>query len=133
MEEVITNVNWLAVIVGAVLSYALGALWYSQKMFGKKWLVASRITVDEQGMPADKSGMMKSMFAQAFGTFLYAWVIGITAKNDMLITAILIIFAIATLIKANGLFAGKGMYAVVVETTFIIAMGVVMIATHAVL
>jgi hypothetical protein len=37
MEEITANVNWLAVIVGAVLSFVLGWLWYSPKLFGTKW------------------------------------------------------------------------------------------------
>ena len=37
MNEIITDVNWLAVVVSAILSFMLGALWYSPLMFGKKW------------------------------------------------------------------------------------------------
>ena len=32
-----TSVNWLAVIVGTVVSMALGTLWYGP-LFGKTWL-----------------------------------------------------------------------------------------------
>ena len=32
-----TSVNWLAVLVGTVLSMALGALWYGP-LFGQYWL-----------------------------------------------------------------------------------------------
>ena len=31
MADTTANVNWLAVIVGAVGSYVLGVLWYSPK------------------------------------------------------------------------------------------------------
>ena len=34
MSEITTNVNWVAVVVGAVLAYLLGWLWYSPKLFG---------------------------------------------------------------------------------------------------
>ncbi len=37
MTELTANVNWLAVIIGFVLSFALGWLWYSPKLFGVKW------------------------------------------------------------------------------------------------
>ena len=31
------ELNWLAVIVGAVAYFALGALWYSPALFGRQW------------------------------------------------------------------------------------------------
>jgi len=34
MAEITAGVSWIAVIVGAVVSFALGALWFSPKMFG---------------------------------------------------------------------------------------------------
>ena len=37
MEGITTNISWLAVIVGAVASFLVGWLWYSEKLFGKKW------------------------------------------------------------------------------------------------
>lgn len=32
-----SNVNWLAVVVAAVLTFALGGLWYSPLLFGRAW------------------------------------------------------------------------------------------------
>ena len=37
MEEIASNVDWIAVIIGAVLSFLLGWLWYSPMLFGPKW------------------------------------------------------------------------------------------------
>ena len=37
MGEITANVNWLAVIVGAVVAFLLGWLWYSPKLFGTQW------------------------------------------------------------------------------------------------
>ena len=37
MAELTTGVSWLAVIVGAVVSFLAGWLWYSPKLFGPKW------------------------------------------------------------------------------------------------
>lgn len=33
----IGELNWLAVVVGAVIYFALGALWYSPVLFGRRW------------------------------------------------------------------------------------------------
>lgn len=128
METLLTDVNWLAVIVGAVLSFMLGWLWYSPKLFGNKWAEGVGINIQDGTGP-----MGLSMLAQATGTFLLAWVIGVTETIGALSLAILIGLAIATLIKANGLFAQKSMYAIRTEAGFILAMVIVMILTHVLL
>lgn len=35
--DVLSQLNWLAVIVGAVIYFALGALWYSPVLFARPW------------------------------------------------------------------------------------------------
>lgn len=35
--ETLGQLNWLAVIVGAVIYFALGALWYSPILLGRQW------------------------------------------------------------------------------------------------
>jgi len=35
--DVIGNLNWLAVIVGGVIYFALGAVWYSPVLLGRQW------------------------------------------------------------------------------------------------
>ena len=37
MDELTNDVSWLAVAVGAVVSFLVGWLWYSPKLFGPKW------------------------------------------------------------------------------------------------
>jgi len=32
------NINWVAVLIATVFSYAIGGLWYSQALFGKVWM-----------------------------------------------------------------------------------------------
>lgn len=128
MEEVATNVNWLAVVVGAVLSFLLGWLWYSPVLFGKRWAEGVGVELGSAGsMPVG------AMAAQLVGTFLLAWVFGITAANNALLTIILVVITIAAFVMAGGLFAKKSSYAVTVETTYIIAMGVVMFLVQAIL
>lgn len=127
MEDLLLNVNWLAVVVGAIAAYALGALWYSEKLFARKWK-------EGIGTPAvPNQSMMHAMFSQAVGTFMLAWVIGITETTNALWFAILITLTLAALIKANGLFAGKTKTAIMIETSFVIAMVVVMILAQALL
>ena len=128
MEELLMNVDWTAVVVGAVAAYALGWLWYSPTLFGTKWAADNGLTTD-----GEKGSMLQPMLAQAVGTFLLAWVIGITATTDSLAFAILIVLTIATLMKAGGLFLKKTKYVIMVDAGYVFAMAVVMILVHAVL
>src|SRR5437879_10101111 len=41
------NVNILAVIVAAVLTFVLGAVWYSPVMFAKQWMAAQGYTPEK--------------------------------------------------------------------------------------
>ncbi len=128
MGEITANVNWLAVVIGGVLAFLLGWLWYSPKLFGTKWAEGAGVELGSAGaMPVG------AMVAQAVGTFLLAWVVGVTAASSALFTFILIVLTIAALIFAAGKFARKSMYAVYTETGFVIAMAVVMFVVQAIL
>ena len=47
--NVLGDVNWLAVIVGAVIYFMLGGLWYSPVFLGKPWMRATGMETPEQG------------------------------------------------------------------------------------
>lgn len=125
--ELLLDVNWVAVIVGAVAAFALGWLWYSPKLFGTRWAAEVGIRMEDSGSAA------LAMIAQGAATFLLAWVIGVTASLNSLPLAVLIGLMVAGLIKANGLFAQKSTYAIITETGYILAMVLIMVAVHAVL
>jgi hypothetical protein len=128
MSELTANVNWIAVIAGTVLSFLLGWLWYSPKLFGTKWAEGAGVKLGTaDAMPVG------AMVAQLLGTFLLAWLIGITAGQNALFTAILIVLMAIVLIVGNGLFARKNNYAIATEAGFIAAMALVMIAAQGIL
>ena len=52
MNELTDNVNWLAVMAGTIISFLLGWLWYSPKLFGSKWAEGVGIKLDGSGPPA---------------------------------------------------------------------------------
>ena len=121
MGEITEGVNWLAVIVGAVVAYGLGWLWYSPVLFGTKWMEGTGVKM-EAGSPLP----MGAMIVQAIGTFLLAWVVGVTAVGSELMTFILITLTIVFLIAGNGMYAQKSTYAINTECGYIIAMAVIM-------
>lgn len=127
MEAIITDVNWLAVVVGALVAFLVGWFWYSDKLFGKKWREGIGT-----GAVSERSTAMP-MITQAVGTFLLAWVIGVTEVTDSIYLAILIILTAAVIVKANGLFGMKTKYTIMVEVGYVIVMGAIMVLTHAVL
>jgi len=121
----ITDINWLATIVGFVLSFGLGWLWFSPKLFGTKWAEGNGL--DPNG--PDKMPMA-AMITQAAGTFLLAWVVGVTAKNDALLTIILIMVTIVVLNGASALFLNKNAYVRHTDAGFTVAMVVIMIISQ---
>lgn len=127
MEELLTGVNWTAVITGAVAAFVVGWVWYSPYMFSKKWAAGIGIDINNGG-----GSMGLALFAQAVGTFLLAWVIGITQTTDSTAIAILIALTIAAIVKANGLFSQKSHYAIGVEAVYILVMVAVMLLAHAI-
>jgi hypothetical protein len=60
-----------------------------------------------------------------------AWVIGVTETGNLLMTAILLILAIASLVFSMDLFSQKTKGAALVDGGYVVAMGVLMMSTEA--
>ena len=68
-------INYLAVLVAAVVIFMLGGLWYSPALFAKKWVALQGKTMEE--MKASSSATA-SMYVQVFLCGLVtAWVMAI--------------------------------------------------------
>lgn len=104
----------------------LGGLWYSQKMFGEKWAEGVGINTEEGG-----GQPVPALVLQFIGTLLMAWVIGITAANEALLTAGLIVVTITVLLTAGSLFHQNNRFAVTTESGFVVVMAVIMILCQA--
>jgi len=79
MQNAFQNLNWLAVIVGAVSAFALGAIWYSPVMFARRWMKESGVTEESA-----KNANMAKTFGLAFllsliASFFLAMFIGADA------------------------------------------------------
>lgn len=127
MENEFTNVNWLAVLVGTASAYALGMVWFSQRMFGKGWAAASH------NLQPPASAPVAALLVQLAGTFMMALFVGLTETRNMLITAIVGILAVAVVVAGMDLFSQKGARAVWIDAGFVVAMGVLMILVQAIL
>ncbi|WP_257099003.1 DUF1761 domain-containing protein [Pseudovibrio flavus] len=122
MNEIISNVNWVAVIVGAIASFMLGWLWYSPVAFGKVWASGTGVDLDRpEKMPA------LAMVSQFLGLFLMSWFVGVTAMNNALMTVVLATVAFAVLGFSGGKFGQKSTAAALIDFGYWIAALVVML------
>jgi hypothetical protein len=124
MNEITNGISWPAIIAGTIAAFALGMLWFSPRMFGKGWAAGSHGITPPASLPVG------ALVVQLAGTFLMAWVIGITAVSNQLLTAILVILAIAGLQLAGGLLSQKSAYAAVIDGSYVVAMGILMIVAQ---
>jgi uncharacterized protein DUF1761 len=69
------SINYLAVLVVAVLNMILGSLWYGP-LFGKSWGKMMAFT-DEHMKRAKEKGMGASYVVMAIGSVLMAWVLAL--------------------------------------------------------
>lgn len=74
--DVLTDVNWLAVLVAGVAWFILGAIWYIPPVMGKRWQRAGGIEVPEGAGPNPA----------VFGLTLIAYLVG-AAVTAMLAAA----------------------------------------------
>ena len=79
-------INWLAILVAAIVIFALGGLWYSPILFAKRWIALQGRT-EEQMRAQAASANMPLMYASAFVTgLLVAWAMAMVfahIANDM--------------------------------------------------
>ena len=122
MGEITNGVSWLAVLAGAILSFLLGWLWYSPKLFGTKWAEGSGVKMNS----ADKMPAV-AMASQGLGLLLMSWFVGVTANSNALYTVILATVAFTVLQFSGNSFSGKSNYARMVDAGYWIAALIIMI------
>jgi Protein of unknown function (DUF1761) len=47
--DVLSDLNWLAILVAALAYFAIGAAWYAPPVFGKVWMAAGGMSMPEEG------------------------------------------------------------------------------------
>lgn len=125
MEEITSNVSWLAVVVGAVVSFLAGWLWYSPVMFGKKWAEGVGVELgDASEMP------MTAMALQAIGLLLMSWFVAVTAASNALLTVILGTVAFTILAASGATFRRQSDYSRNVDGAFWVLALIIMIVAN---
>ena len=111
-------INYLAVLVAAIVIFALGGLWYSPVLFAKRWIALHNKT-EEQMRAEAAAANMPLMYASAFiCAFIQAWVMAMVIGHmsqvaDMgvghaaIFSALLWLGFAGTTSYATALFSGK--------------------------
>ena len=128
MQELCADVNWIAVIVGAVAAFLVGWLWYSPMLFGKTWAAGNDLQLGSaQDMPVG------AMVAQGIGLLLLSWFVGVTAVEGKLMTLILAVIAFGALNASGGLFTKKPGAVIGIDIGYWVVAAIVMILAQAIL
>ena len=123
MEALLSNIEWVPTIVSAVVAFLVGWVWYSPVMFVKKWQAGL-------GQPAREHAMWKPMFPQLGATLFLAAAMNIAINTGQVPLVFLFVVVLAGFIKSNGLYSGKTIYAIGVETMYIFVMALVLYAVN---
>ncbi len=76
-SEIIKDMNWIAVFVGALAYFMLGALWYSF-LFQKKWIAYQGIKMDHENA---KKGIAAIMFASFVLMFINSFALAVLVNK----------------------------------------------------
>ncbi|HEX4573715.1 MAG TPA: DUF1761 domain-containing protein [Gemmatimonadales bacterium] len=75
------NVNVLAVIIAALLTFALGAVWYSPALFAKQWMQAQGYTPEKlEELKRNKGGLTRAYAVSVLCYLVMAYVVALLAS-----------------------------------------------------
>lgn len=126
MESLLSQIEWMPVIVSTVVAFLVGWVWYSPVLFVKKWLVGI-------GEPVVRHPMWMAMFPQIGATLFFAVAMNVAVNTGQLPLLILFTIVLAGFIKSNGLYSGKTIYAIGVETMYIFVIALVLYCVNVIL
>lgn len=74
--DVLSDLNWLAVLVAALAYFAIGAAWYAPPVFGRVWMAAGGMSMPEAGTRPSPAIYLTPLV----GSVLSAVALGMLAK-----------------------------------------------------
>jgi hypothetical protein len=129
----IAILNWTAILLAAIVAYAIGTLWFSPALFGRAWMKAmgwNMKDVEKEMKKTNQMKMAKSYFIMFLGTLIMSFVLsilihvfGATSLSDASIIGVLVwVGFIATSKISDVLFEGKNFeyYAITVMHSFVV-------------
>src|SRR4051812_24897159 len=67
------DINWIAVILAAVINMAIGAYWYSPRLFGREWMKLIGKKMEDMDKMRSRAGPGYGI--AAIGALIQAWVL----------------------------------------------------------
>src|SRR5438045_9134769 len=80
ITAILKDINWIAVLVGALGYFFLGAMWYSA-LFKKKWIAYQGISAEDMSKPDAKKGVGAIMLASFIMMFINVIGLAILAES----------------------------------------------------
>jgi surface polysaccharide O-acyltransferase-like enzyme len=119
-----TGINYLAVLVAAILTMALGALWYAPMVFGKAW--AALVGISPEVAQKRMAGMRRAYSLTFVSSFVMAYVLARllwyanieSAGGGMLIGVLAWLGFVATTQGITFLFEGRPFRLYVIDTGY---------------
>ncbi|MGH2753663.1 MAG: DUF1761 domain-containing protein [Actinomycetota bacterium] len=89
--DVVSDLNWLAVIVATLAYFALGALWYSPVAFGNRWMKAAGMSMEGEGPgPAIYLAPLVFCFLSTFANAMLAEATGSNSVADGIVLGLVV-------------------------------------------
>lgn len=94
------NLNWLAILLAAILPLIIGAIWYHPKVFGTAWMAATGIS--------KKSIKTLSPFEMYIGAFLISILIAVALSTIIVVGDASSAYQVTTSLEAfkDGILSG---------------------------
>ena len=122
-------INYLAVLVAAIVIFVLGGLWYSPVLFAKRWIALQGRTEEQIRADVAKANMPLMYLAAFACAFIQAWVMAMVIGHmsqvaDMsvahagIFAALLWLGFAGTTSYATALFSGKSKQLWLIDTLY---------------
>ena len=76
----VPHVNYLAIVVAAIVIFLLGGLWYSPALFAKRWIALHGRSEEQMRADAARSNMPVMYLIAFICAFIIAWAMAVLAN-----------------------------------------------------
>lgn len=133
--DMLASVNWWAVLVGMVVTMAVGSVWYSQMLFGPIWQKELKMTQKEMGGKDPTAAMIGAALLTLIQATVLALLIGSGDVMDGLYMAGLVSVGLVTAaVGVQYAFEARSLRLLAVNCGYIVvtmmAMGAILGAWH---
>ena len=134
-----TDVNWFAVVMAAVATFASAAIWYHEKVFGGRWMKAVGLLqrdVEDANMVKIFGGSFMVMLLASVAMDVLAQLLQVNSwREGALLGGLVGLFFVSTAMINTYLFAQRNVNLVAIDTFYQVAnfiiIGLIIGAWHA--